>query len=148
MKILKLLSILLVVLCFSCGETYETEVLKGKHELRRFNTYTHSEDYDKSHGSFFLFFGSYSSEKGTYTENRVQFAWKDNSGAYIKSSLPVKMIRVNIDSLITTPYVTFKWKESSRSPDYIDKYPMEIVLYMTVYCKEEDFPYRVNINSL
>lgn len=149
MKILKLLSVLLVILCISCKD-YGKEVLEGKHELRRFDSYTHSEDYDRTSAGFFLFFGSYKSEKGTYSEARVKFAWKDNNGAYVISSLPISRIRVNIDSLITTPYVTFKSQNCKGCNDeyYVDLNPMTRVVYMTVYCKEEDFPYRVNINSL
>lgn len=151
MKPLKLLLPILIITIslFSCGENHVQEdseigkMLRGKHELRKFKTVT-EEGYRMS-GSYFLIAGSVSG--GTYKNNKVAFSFQLPDSSYAMAELNFGDIRVKIDSTITKPYVTFNWDKGKNANDI--NFVMDYhVNYMVVHCREEDFPYEVNITNL
>lgn len=118
------------------------EILKGNHELRRFNTLT--KDGTITHGSFFLIGGSATSN--TYSEIIATFSWKTNTGEYAISELPIKNIRVKIDPNVINPYIKFNWnKGNSKNIHYIMKWNVN---YMVIVCREEDYPININLDGL
>ena len=150
MKPLKLLLPILLLTLLSCEREYAPpedssigKVLRGKHDLRKFKTVT-EEGYRMS-GSYFLIAGSVSG--GTYKNNKVAFSFQLPDSTYAMSELELGDIRIRIDSTIKKPYVTFHWDRGGAATDmdYVMKYHVN---YMVVHCKEEDFPYEVNITDL
>lgn len=152
-KITILLSGLAILLCcistlVSCEsqsprDSSVGQILRGKHELRKFKTVT-EEGYQMS-GSYFLIAGSM--KGGTYKDNKVAFSFQLPDSTYAMAELPFGDIRVRIDSTIEKPYVTFHWNSGGNASDmeWVMSY---YVNYMVVHCKEEDFPYEVNITDL
>lgn len=149
MKLLKLLFPVLLITLFSCENNYVPEdsavgkILRGKHELRKFKTVT--EEGFKMSGSYFLFAGGMSG--GTYKDNKVAFSFLLPDSTYAMAELKFSDIRVKVDSNIKKPYVTFHWDRGGNSTD-MDFVMRVYVNYMVVHCKEEDFPYEVNITDL
>lgn len=77
------------------------------------------------------------------------FSWESNNNSYIISELPVTKIQVKIDSTIINPYISFNWNTRnwvSNIKNINDKF--YTVNYITVYCKEEDFPYDIQLSKL
>lgn len=145
MKLLKSILPILLLTLFSCRSNDDKvgDMLRGNHELRKFKTTT--EEGYRMNGSYFLIAGSVSG--GNYRNNKVTFSFKLPDSTYAMAELDVGDIRVKIDSTITKPYVTFNW---NRGRDLIDMQSIMdyYVNYMVVHCKEEDFPYEVNIKEL
>jgi len=150
MKLLKLLLPVLLLSLFSCDRQAERErhsavgnILKGNHELRKFKTVT-EEGYRMS-GSYFLFAGGMSG--GTYKDHKVSFSFQLPDETYAMGEVDFGDIRVKIDSTINKPFVTFHWDSGGHATD-MDYIMRHHVNYMVVHCKEEDFPYEVNITDL
>ena len=134
--------------CSGCSheskKSRQERIFEGSHKLRRFSTRENNVSESHSSGGFFLFMGGYSSSSNSYSEITVKFALLDNEGNYVLSELSYDKIRVHIDSTVTTPYVKFNWH---TYPCYgFDL--MCSINYMVVYCREEDFPSAIDINSL
>jgi len=149
-KYLFLLVFIVIMILFSCNsnqmvnESQLSSYLKGNHELRRFKTIEKQES--NLSGEFFLIGGTINGK--TTTETLISFSWKLNSGEYCITELPLSKIRIHIDSTIITPYVKFKWAGADLNIDDIQFILDKYVKYMIVYCKEEDFPYSINLKSL
>jgi len=145
MKLLRLLLPVLILTLFSCGlkNTGVEDILKGNHELRRFKVVT--EEGYRTSGSFFLLSGSTSG--GTYKDTKVSFSFQLPDSTYAMAEIDFGDIRVKIDESIERPYVSFKWA-GERNADDMEYVMKHYVNYMIVYCKEEDFPYEVNITDL
>ena len=154
MKLLKLLLPILLLTLFSCDRQAEREakkekysavgeILKGKHELRKFKTVT--EKGFRVSGSYFLIAGGMSG--GTYENHKVAFSFQLPDSTYAMGELWFSDIRVKIDSTIKRPYVKFHWDKGRSTTDmaYVMRHNVN---YMVVHCKEEDFPYEVNITDL
>lgn len=143
------LSIVLIIatLLFACGPPTDEnsnagKLLEGKHKLRRFQLTT--KKHEGWSASYFLFTGHASG--GKHIEQKIKFAWQAPTGEYVVSELPLTKIRVKLDSTIKEPYVTFRWtRDNSENSDYLMDYSIQ---YMVVYCTEEDYPMRVNIDEL
>lgn len=149
----KLAIILLAFIVSSCGEmredkkeqTYFEKEFSGKHTLRSFKVRESSQS--SFSASYFLIFGGASGSSEQMT--KVRFAWKMNSGTYAISEIEANRIRVAFNDTIQTPYITFyskypDWDEDLNSVmDRINQ-----IGYITVYCKEEDFPMEINLNQL
>jgi len=148
MKLLKKLASCLVLFSTlqSCvpleRKDNNSEILRGKHELRRLKV--SSNEKSEWSAGYFLFAGSASGK--TYKETKVSFSWKMNTGEYAISEIEVGNIRVRIDSTVIKPYVTFNWDKSRvRDLHFIFDYDIN---YMTIVCREEDYPINVNIDQL
>ena len=77
------------------------------------------------------------------------FSWESNNNSYIISELPVRKIQVKIDSTIINPYISFNWDPTNCNcniKNINDKFYR--VNYITIYCKEEDFPYNIQLSEL
>lgn len=139
--------ILLALVVVSCGrgnqESSVGEMLKGEHSLRKFNVV--DEKGYRTRTSYFLLSGSSYGE--TYNDTKVSFSFQLPDSSYALAELYYSDIRVKIDSTITEPYVTFNWSASGADYD-MDFVMRHCVNYMVVHCKEEDFPYDVNIDGL
>ena len=142
--------VLISVSIFSCNtENSEEKVspvgklLEGKHVLRKFKTTT--EEGYKMNGSYFLFAGSVNG--GTFKDSKVAFSFQLPDSTFAMAEIDFVKIRVRIDNTINQPYVTFRWQSGiyNYSLDYIMRRHVD---YMVVHCKEEDFPYEVNITDL
>ena len=130
----------------SCGEAKKSKtelIFEGQHELRKFNVKT--EEGTRWSASYFLIGGGGSGY--SYTDTKVTFAWKMNTGEYALSELRMAKIRVKIDSTIQNPYITFRWS-ATRHERTLEHLMSSNVNYIVVHCKEEDFPSDVNISEL
>lgn len=144
----KLYLLLLLPLMLSCGGNSDGmsevgKMLKGEHELRKFKVKT--EEGYAAHGSYFLFSGGFSA--GTYKNEKVTFSFQLPDSSYAMAEMSFEDIRVKIDSTIKRPYVTFNWNPGSNVTNMRWVF-QDNVNYMVVHCKEEDFPYEVNITDL
>ena len=120
----------------------------GKHELKRFNILDSKGTY--LHGSFFL--GTGSIDGGTYETQKVSFCWKDHNGQYVVSKIDPSKIKVEIDSSLQTPYITFEGDfypgESNVDTVDVNDSFREYMNIIIVHCNEKDFQTDININSL
>lgn len=141
---LGLISMLLLLSCGGGDKQSEVgKLLEGEHELRKFNVV--DEEGYRTRGSYFLFSGGSYGE--TYKDTKVSFSFQLPDSTYAMGELYFEDIRVKIDSNIERPYVTFNWSAGSHDFD-MNYVMMHNVNYMVVHCKEEDFPYEVNIKEL
>ena len=144
----KLLLIICVLTSLLVGCSYERpespigKALSGTHELRKFKVVNKTKS--KISGQYFLLAGSINGE--TTQETKILFSFKLPNGDYGMGELRMDEIRVHIDSTITTPYVKFRWVYGEYGASM--RQIMNHVVYMVVYCKEEDFPYDVKLNQL
>jgi hypothetical protein len=124
-------------------------ILKGNHELRKFNVKTTTEK--ESGGWFFIVVGGYSSKETS--ETKVRFYWKDSTGNYILTTMDLDQVMIKIDS-VKTPYVTFEYKVnetnvSDRSePDIANSVLGRYNSAATIHCRNSDFQPDININDL
>lgn len=137
--------ILLLFILGSCKQTIENyPELNKKHELRKFNVKTTTENY--SHGGFFLIMGSYSS--GEITETNVRMYFKNCEGSYQLLELPLNMLKIHINDSIKIPYVILDITNENWTCTRLQNMSSAWYNSVTVYCKEEDFQPEININQL
>lgn len=136
--------LLLLILLASCKEQPNKvdEILKGNHELRKFKTIT-QEGYSWNAG-YFLIAGKGSGS--SYKDIKASFSWKMNTGEYEISEIELSKIRVRIDNTVTTPYITFNW-DYGRITN-LEHILLSYVNYITITCKEEDYPVNIKITDL
>jgi hypothetical protein len=125
------------------------EYLSGKFELRKLNYRDVTEG--GVSGSFFLGIGGISDNR--HEVSKIRFSWKTPKGDYAISEFPIDDIRVDFDSTITDPYIMFTC-ETNECYEYKDTYInsdfrfYEDIIYVTIYCKEEDYTIDVNVNDV
>ena len=122
---------------------YLSEHFEGYYNLRRFKSSVRENS--KFSGAFFLIVGAASGS--SKQELMTTFSWESNNNSYIISELPVTKIQVKIDSTIINPYISFNWDPFNwdfNIKNINDKFYS--VNYITVYCKEEDFPYDIQLS--
>lgn len=166
MKYYVILMTLLVM--FGCHPTehYKT-TLEGNHELHKLfknekDTIQTPYEHTKGGGIFILGIGggSYKSESGVNINifDDITFSWKDGYGNYILSTVPSKKVRIHTAN-VDTPYVRFGYKlktmkrlipqpSNTRSGPYFDESPLTYVDYVVIYCREEHYPYNVNLDKI
>ena len=153
MKKILLLVLLCIVLFKSCiqkapkGKSVTAEIFEGKHLLRKLNkTVTTKSDHS---GSYFLIFGQVNAT--TYKDINITFSWELNDGDYIISEMPIKDVRIRIDSTVTNPYVLFNWNSSYNpivSRNDINALMRHYINYVVIVCNEEDYPKDINIGKI
>lgn len=124
-------------------ESCTTQIFKGNHTLRKFNTSI--QQAKSTSAGFFFFFGSYDSKESN--NKIVTFAWKGNDDIYTISSLPINRIRVKIDDSVDTPYVKFRWTSQVYGCDNIENLVDRFVYYAVVCCKSSDWTLDINLNE-
>lgn len=142
----------LIISCILCSCSIDcknpTTYLDGNHELRKFKTVT-KEGYRMS-GSYFLLGGSV--HGSSFKEVIISFSFQMPNGDYAMGELPMSKIRVHVDSTIIKPYVKFDYEYFSfysNGNGKLLQFALDnSVNYMTIYCKEEDFPYDVKMTDL
>lgn len=113
-----------------------------KHELRKFNVKTSTTE--QSSGWYFLVMGGYTSNK--YEETKVRFYFKNCEGVYQFQELPLRKIRIKLDSTVVVPYICFDLDNENGKC-----YNLQVdwqVTSATIYCTEKDFQPEININTL
>lgn len=124
-------------------ESRITLTLKGEHALRKFKIVSDSGEVGKV--TFFIIGDN---NKGNFAGRMVSFSFKLATGEYAICELPLTKIRVKCDSKYTEPYITFSWREPFWLVSKTQDMMTDCVEYMTVYCREEDFPAEVNISDI
>lgn len=69
----------------------------------------------------------------------VTFSWTLPDSTVITNEISYSKVRLKIDPSIETPYIKFRWKPSCGAIDWVQVFKKEVV-YIVIYCKEEDFP--------
>jgi len=123
--------------------------IAGDHKLMRFRLQENTTS--RWGGMFFLVAGGGSG--GTTTQTRVRFAWQQNNGEYMISSVPIEKIHVVLNEDMTVPIVRFTVKESNdgcgcgRPPhneevgqEFIDDWVSKV----TVTCTSAQWPMDVS----
>lgn len=154
------------ILFFTSCTNFNTQMIweknfHGKHELKRMSVFNQTTK--QTVGSFFLVVGSVTSTETT--NSTIRFCWKHPDGSYVFSEVGFNKIKIRITNT-DNPYIEFKLKDEIAYPGFVngkgDKiskreylYYMSIeggvdwwVDYITIYCKESDFPTDVNLTTL
>ena len=144
MKKIYIIFILLSTLLTSCDENncdkqYNESLkqYKGTHVLRKIAS--NSSQKSSISGGYFLFGGSISGESKTVTN--IKFCFQNNQGDYEFKTIDYNDLRVHLDSTIQNPYIVFKLSD-------IRFYCNADIEYVTIYCRDEDFPKNLEIKNL
>ena len=111
---------------------------EGNHLLRQIGERTTTTEH--SSATFFLFAGSYTQDSKEFTT--VTFSWLDNQGSYRFYTLPLKSVRIKLDTSIGTPYVRFRWTSSAYMVDESN------ILYAVITCNPKDWPVEIHIPTV
>ncbi len=146
--------------------------LERKHDLRKLSSkdVTYSESSSEWSGGFFLVVGSASGESHskTVTKTMITFAWKNENGEYIVSSLPIDQVRFAFSENLENPTVSFRCKQQeakiltkgeysssvwSVKPtdrlemygDNVNRFLNQTLAYAVITCKPSDWPADVKL---
>lgn len=126
------------------GSKIYTDILGGKHKLRKFNVVTQTKQ--QSSAWFFVVGGGYESE--TIHETSVRFYFLNYKNEYELMEFPLSLVNVKIDNTAKRPYVKFYWNEN-RDASYDAFHELySDICRVVICCKDSDFNPEININSL
>lgn len=94
----------------------------------------------KSHGSYFLIGGSYSSKTETEVSIKV-FAKVD--GYFRVVNIPIKEVRVNIDNKLDKPTLQINYTEEKLTSSSLLDYHVYSINYYIINCPEKYLPEKL-----
>lgn len=115
------------------------EVLKGTHELTKLRLVNTSDSSPTSAITPYFIVKNYANGSPSVT-----FSWTLPDSSIITSQIDVSKVRLRIEPMSTVPSVKFRWRPSSSADDWDFVFKNDIV-YMTIICKEEDFPSNIHL---